>query len=129
MVDQLRDVAQSRAINTILSGIGALGGVMACLLVIVNGLSTNTTNSHDIQALQGQVAAVSAQVTRLADKIDQGPRSDEMKRIDQHLSALDQRSDDMDKRVTGDEQTLTQVKTEVEGIRGASDAQLRGHVR
>lgn len=129
MVDQLRDFAHGRTLNTIFSGIAALGALGACVALVVGGLTTGATNSHDIQALQGQVALLGTQVTRLADKIDQGPRSDQMKEIDRHLTALDQRADDMTKRVTDDERTLTQVQTEVEGIKTSSDAQLRGHVR
>lgn len=136
---QLREFAQGRMLNTIFSGIAAFGTLAIASAVLIGYLSTGTTNTHDIQMMQGQIAnlttqtqgqmaGLTAQVEHLANKIDPAIPI-QLHEIDRHLSALDGRMDGMDARARADELSLTRAQTEIESIRNSSDAQLRGHVR
>lgn len=129
MVESGKDFTRSREFNTIGSWIGALSGATMVIALLLGWLTIGNNNSKDIQALQGTVAQLSAQVSHLADKIDQGPRTDQMKEVDRHLSALDGRMDGMDTRIQSDERSLTKVQADVDNIRNSSDARLTGHVR
>jgi hypothetical protein len=129
MVESTREFVGSRLFNTILSAVGAFGGAGAFLAVIMGWVTVGNTNAYAIQSLQGQMAALSAQLERVTTKIEQGPQSIQMKEFDRHLSAIDGRMDGMDTRVSSDERALTKVQADVENIRSSSDAQLRGHPR
>lgn len=129
MVEEIKSYGDKGWLNLLVTCVSAIAAGGTFIAFLVGWLSAGTTNTHDIQALQGTVAQLSAQVSHLADKIDQGPRSDQMKDIDRHLSALDGRMDGMDTRMQSDERGLTRVQTEVETIQNSSEAQLRGHVR
>lgn len=127
MVNDISQLGDSRRFNTMVSAIAAGASVATVLGGLVLYLSSGTTNTHDIQSLQSQVSGLSAQVSKLADKIDQGPRSDQMREIDRHLSALDGRMDGMDTRAQADEQRLIRAQTILESIQQSSDAKLAGH--
>lgn len=129
MVEEIKSYGDKGWLNLLVTFISAIAAAGTCVAVLVGWITAGTTNSHDIQALQSTVAQLTAQVSHLADKIDQGPRSDQMKDIDRHLSALDGRMDGMDTRIQSDERSLTRVQTEVETIQSSSDAALRTHVR
>lgn len=129
MVEEIKSYGDKGWLNLLVTFISAIAAAGTCVAVLVGWITAGTTNSHDIQALQGTVSQLSAQVSHLADKIDQGPRSDQMKEIDRHLSALDGRMDGMDTRIQSDERSLTKVQADVDNIRNSSDARLTGHVR
>ena len=129
MVEEMKSYGDKGWLNLLMTCISAIAAGGTCIAVFVGWISAGATNTHDIQALQGTVSQLSAQVSHLADKIDQGPRSDQMREVDRHLSALDGRMDGMDNRLQSDERSLTKVQTQVDTIQNSSDARLTGHVR
>ena len=129
MVEEMKSYGDKGWLNLLVTCISAIAAAGTCFAVFVGWISAGATNTHDIQALQGTVAQLTAQVSHLADKIDQGPRSDQMREVDRHLSALDGRMDGMDNRLQSDERSLTKVQTQVDTIQNSSDARLTGHVR
>lgn len=129
MVEEMKSYGDKGWLNLLITGVGAVAAMSTCGAVLVGWISAGTTNTHDIQALQSTVSQLTAQVSHLADKIDQGPRSDQMREVDRHLSALDGRMDGMDNRLQSDERSLTKVQTQVDTIQNSSDARLMGHVR
>lgn len=128
-MNDISNLGDSRRVNTALSALAAFASVATVMGGLVLYLSAGTTNTHDIQTLQAQVNGLSNQVAKLVDRIDAGPRSDQMHEIDRHLSALDGRMDGMDTRAQADEQRLVRVQTQIESIQSSSDAKLNGHAR
>jgi outer membrane murein-binding lipoprotein Lpp len=129
MGEQMKGFADSRAFNTILSAIAALGTIIGALALFAGWISAGTSNAHDIQMLQSQFTALSAQISALGDKIDHGPRADQLTEIVNHLHAIDGRLDSDERRQADDEQTLVRSATKIESIQNSSEAALRGHPR
>jgi hypothetical protein len=82
--------------------------------------------AHDISIIKGQITDLSAQMSHLQDRIESGPRADQLREIDRHLSALDGRDDILDQRLRLIEQDQAAMKARIEGIDTASRARLGG---
>lgn len=81
-------------------------------------------DSAAISDLKGQVGILSSQVSRLSEKIDAGPRADQMQDISRHLAAGDGRMDSLDTRMRTIETKDAELAARLEGIEAASRAQV-----
>lgn len=125
------------AIGACLAGVCSVAGLIA---IIFGWVLTGQTASHDIADFKAQLGmymsqsqqqynSISVQVSSLAAKVDQGPRPDDLKAMDRHLSALDGRVDSQDSRLRNVEAAEAANAATIQGIDAASRIQLQGHAR
>lgn len=111
-------------LNTIGSWIGALSGLSVLALFVSNTLSGNVIATHELNAMRDRQTGMVAEIARLQERIDNGPRIDQLREHDRHLSALDARFDATEARMRDTENRVTRVQTLTENIENASNANI-----
>lgn len=126
VVDAVKQLRWNEVFGLLLQLIPAIGMIAGFILWVSGNLSGNAVATHDISIIKLQMTDVSNQLSQLRDKIDNGPRADQLREMDRHLSALDGRDDIIDQRVRTVEQQQAAQQARLEGIDAASRARLGG---
>jgi hypothetical protein len=114
----------STILGTLCSALSAAGMIGAFVLFITGNISTGTVNAHDLGSIKVELETLNGQVLKLQERIDLGPRVDQLAGIDAHTHALDGRMDALETRLRGLETDTARVATRVQGIEDSSRAVL-----
>jgi hypothetical protein len=123
MVEKFGGIDGHKWAQTICAG-AAAGIIIGQVLFGAGGLFASNTAS--VKGFQEQLLSLTAQVSRLSDKIDQGPRADQIIVLDRHLSAQDGRMDSIDTRLRDIENRTAALTARVDLIDQSTHATL-GH--
>jgi hypothetical protein len=124
MVERLRQMDTS-------AWVVSIGTVLMLLLSVgQNVFGAGGVLGHDaatVGQFQKQLDQMQMSIGALSDKIDHGPRMDQMQDIVRRLSEEAGRMDAYDARIRALEQLEAGMAVRVDGIDAASRAQLTGH--
>jgi hypothetical protein len=129
-MDKLREAAASQWIMPLCTIL--LVGITAAQIVFGAGgvLGVGAVNAGH---LQKQLDDLTTQVSRLSDKIESGPRADQLREIERRISSIEGQNaannTSNDSRFRAVEERVTRAITLIEGIDAASRTNLTSHPR
>lgn len=92
MVNRSQNMTRGEIISVCVSLAGP-GTVF--LMWLTGALATGAATVHDISVFRNQLDSMQVQIAKLGDKIDLGPRSDQLRDVDRRLSGHDGRMDSL----------------------------------
>lgn len=121
MTTQLKEISWSNLATAVFS-FASLALIVGSLVFGAGGWREG--DSAAISELKGQLGILSSQIARLSDKVDAGPRADQVQDITRHEAQVDGRMDSLDTRMRALESAEAGLTARLEGIDAASRAQV-----
>jgi hypothetical protein len=124
VVDQIRSLRLFEIVVGLTSAISALGIILGAILWLSGAFAGATITANDVSAIRSQVTSLVAVVDKLQQRLDGGPRLDQLRDLDRNNSELRGTIQSMDARLRADEERITRALALIEGIDAASRAKL-----
>lgn len=103
----------------------AAAGVIGGFIMWLSGVGAGQVISADkFRGFEAQIGGLSAQIQKMQDQLNAGPRADQLVVLDRHLSAQDGRMDSMDSRMRDLDQRLARSEARQQMMEDASRATL-----
>lgn len=127
MVEKLKTVQWTEVMSAVMSGISGIGVIAMFILWLTGQLAGNTITGHDLSLINAKLSDLTSIVAKMQDRMDNGPRLDQMRDMDRHLSSIDGRIDGFEARLRLDEERLIRAMTMVDSIDAANKLKLGSH--
>lgn len=124
MVENVKALSFSELLSAACSAISACGIVGGFVMWMSGAFAGATLAANELTALKGQVSGISAQMTKIQDQIQAGPRMDTLNSIIEENTRQNARIDLLREEIGSLKTELMRTSTRLEGIDAASRAQL-----